>query len=227
MNSTDGLHGSKENKSLCRTGWKVDSLCVFFQPHRLNSAKCVTSIPSNVPTECVWVWSGSVTAWMTVGIIPTKPTVVRMKSVWRNAQTPHTHTHYRIMWNKCTDCTHWIYKLYLYSCKLFVFPQRPSTFIITQQNLRLTVSLLVAAAPTEVPGCSKYFQYECKNGRCIPTWWKCDLENDCGDWSDEYICSGMNIVSSGSRAPSETSEFEQLAAPDLTKLDGSSEHKHE
>lgn len=82
----------------------------------------------------------------------------------------------------------------LYSCKLFVSPQRPSTFMITQQNPRLTVSLLVAAAPTEVPGCSKYFQYECKNGRCIPTWWKCDLENDCGDWSDEYICSGTTSL---------------------------------
>ncbi|XP_048838951.1 low-density lipoprotein receptor-related protein 1 isoform X2 [Brienomyrus brachyistius] len=28
-------------------------------------------------------------------------------------------------------------------------------------------------------------QFVCENGKCIPLWWKCDTEDDCGDRSDE------------------------------------------
>lgn len=47
-----------------------------------------------------------------------------------------------------------------------------------------------AENPTEAPNCSRYFQFHCENGHCIPNRWKCDRENDCGDWSDEKDCGG-------------------------------------
>ncbi|KAG7282266.1 hypothetical protein CRUP_033793 [Coryphaenoides rupestris] len=31
-------------------------------------------------------------------------------------------------------------------------------------------------------------QYHCSNGRCISSIWKCDSDNDCGDFSDEQEC---------------------------------------
>ena len=31
-------------------------------------------------------------------------------------------------------------------------------------------------------------QFQCKNGRCIPTPWRCDDDDDCSDNSDEENC---------------------------------------
>ncbi|TWW58222.1 Low-density lipoprotein receptor-related protein 8 [Takifugu flavidus] len=31
-------------------------------------------------------------------------------------------------------------------------------------------------------------QFQCKNGRCIPTLWRCDDDDDCSDNSDEENC---------------------------------------
>ncbi|XP_023674292.2 low-density lipoprotein receptor-related protein 8-like isoform X1 [Paramormyrops kingsleyae] len=35
-------------------------------------------------------------------------------------------------------------------------------------------------------------QFQCKNGRCIPTIWRCDDDDDCSDSSDEENCPAKN-----------------------------------
>lgn len=38
-------------------------------------------------------------------------------------------------------------------------------------------------------------QYSCASGRCIPLSWTCDLDDDCGDRSDEPASCGWSIYS--------------------------------
>ena len=38
-----------------------------------------------------------------------------------------------------------------------------------------------------LPSCSAA-HFQCGNGRCIPTHWRCDFDNDCDDGSDEAHC---------------------------------------
>ena len=45
------------------------------------------------------------------------------------------------------------------------------------------------SAPTCGPG-----EFQCTTGRCIPGSFKCDAENDCGDFSDETGCVNVTCT---------------------------------
>lgn len=45
--------------------------------------------------------------------------------------------------------------------------------------------------PTCAPG-----EFQCTSGRCVPATFRCDSENDCGDYSDETGCVNVTCSSS-------------------------------
>ena len=50
----------------------------------------------------------------------------------------------------------------------------------------LQSNFLILAARKECAGTD----FACKNGRCIPKAWTCDMADDCGDNSDESTADG-------------------------------------
>uniref|UniRef100_A0A8C0GDM4 Uncharacterized protein n=1 Tax=Chelonoidis abingdonii TaxID=106734 RepID=A0A8C0GDM4_CHEAB len=57
---------------------------------------------------------------------------------------------------------------------------------------RLTQTPCVCLAPWPARTCPPN-QFSCASGRCIPISWTCDLDDDCGDRSDESCNSGRCI----------------------------------
>uniref|UniRef100_A0A674PBP2 Low density lipoprotein receptor-related protein 8, apolipoprotein e receptor n=1 Tax=Takifugu rubripes TaxID=31033 RepID=A0A674PBP2_TAKRU len=54
--------------------------------------------------------------------------------------------------------------------------------------LQLFLTELLCAEGTHTVSECETGQFQCKNGRCIPTLWRCDDDDDCSDNSDEENC---------------------------------------
>uniref|UniRef100_A0A8C8CDB4 EGF-like domain-containing protein n=1 Tax=Oncorhynchus tshawytscha TaxID=74940 RepID=A0A8C8CDB4_ONCTS len=58
-------------------------------------------------------------------------------------------------------------------------------------SLSLFLSILY---PFPYPSLPPSLQFVCKNDKCIPFWWKCDTEDDCGDRSDEPANCDIHVT---------------------------------
>lgn len=59
----------------------------------------------------------------------------------------------------------------------------------TKENFLKHVIIILLPARTCPPN-----QYPCASGRCIPISWTCDLDDDCGDRSDEPDSCGESFL---------------------------------
>lgn len=67
---------------------------------------------------------------------------------------------------------------------------KSNNFAIYLEQLFSYLHIIFSAEPT----CSAT-EFQCKSGRCIPATFKCDAENDCGDFSDETGCTNVTCGS--------------------------------
>merc|ERR1711936_968316 len=71
-------------------------------------------------------------------------------------------------------------------------PFKLITFEFNSDNqntmFKIAVVLLVAVTVT-AQACNEAEEFTCGSGECIPSFYRCDKENDCADQSDEKDCS--------------------------------------
>ncbi|KAG2465194.1 LRP12 protein, partial [Polypterus senegalus] len=80
---------------------------------------------------------------------------------------------------------------------------------------------------SEEPSCD-WDQFHCANGKCIPGTWKCNTMDECGDNSDEELCSQSNPPTAFSFQPCAFNQFQCLSRytrvytclPESLKCDG-------
>ena len=71
-----------------------------------------------------------------------------------------------------------------------------------RKGLAISVARVDSNSDGNSAGCTSS-EFQCNNGKCVPSSYKCDVDDDCGDGSDEKDCGGSSYFNceNGQRIP--------------------------